>query len=87
MADDDVMKALGEWANRVAAEFGIEPPAMDQLNDLLGVAGVAAHEVVRPAAPVTTFLIGYAMAADASLSLSAAVAAVKRLAGADTADA
>jgi len=85
MADDDVMNALGDWVGKVAAEFDIAPPAADQINDLLGVAGVAAHEVVRPAAPITTFLIGYALATDSSLSLSNAVAAVKRLAGEEAA--
>jgi hypothetical protein len=27
---------------------------------VLGLAGVAAHRVVRPAAPLTTYLVGYA---------------------------
>ena len=27
---------------------------------MLGVAGVAAHAVMRPAAPITTYLAGYA---------------------------
>ncbi|MCP6423268.1 DUF6457 domain-containing protein, partial [Klebsiella pneumoniae] len=27
---------------------------------MLGLAGIAAHRVIRPAAPVTTFLVGYA---------------------------
>lgn len=80
MADDDIMDTLGAWADRVAADLKVDPPQAEQINQLLGVAGVAAHEVVRPAAPITTFLIGYALAADPSLSLESAVATVTRLA-------
>ncbi len=80
MADDDIMGTLGAWADKVAADLKIDPPTADQINRLLGVAGVAAHEVLRPAAPITTFLIGYALAADPSLSLDSAVATITRLA-------
>ncbi|MGN6741803.1 MAG: DUF6457 domain-containing protein [Amnibacterium sp.] len=51
---------------------------------MLGLAGVAAHNVVRPAAPVTTFLAGYAAglkggsAEDVAAALAAAKAAVPR---------
>lgn len=80
MADEDIMGTLGEWADKVAADLDVDPPGADQISQLLGVAGIAAHEVVRPAAPITTFLIGYALAADPSLTLDSAVAAVTRLA-------
>lgn len=80
MADDDIMETLSAWASKVAADLKIDPPKADQIGQLLGVAGVAAHEVLRPAAPITTFLIGYALAADPSLSLESAVATVTRLA-------
>ncbi|PRZ30172.1 hypothetical protein CLV47_1316 [Antricoccus suffuscus] len=80
MADDDIMDALSAWADKVAADLKIDPPTAEQINQLLGVAGVAAHEVLRPAAPITTFLAGYALGADPSLSLESVVATITRLA-------
>ena len=39
--------------------FELEGVEVD-INEVLSVAGVAAHSVVRPAAPLTTFIAGYA---------------------------
>lgn len=60
---------LTEWTMRVARELGIrelgigetgiDAPAIG-IEAVLGLAGRAAHAVIRPAAPLTTFLVGYA---------------------------
>ncbi|MEV4257147.1 DUF6457 domain-containing protein [Spirillospora sp. NPDC049652] len=52
---DDV---LTEWTAAVQAELGIDIEVDRAL--LLALAGDAAHGVARPAAPLTTFLVGYA---------------------------
>lgn len=51
---------LDEWIAAVKAELGID---LDVDTDaLLDLARDAAHSVARPAAPLTTFLVGYAAA-------------------------
>lgn len=52
---DDVLK---EWTAAVQADLGIDLEVDRTL--LLALAGDAAHGVARPAAPLTTFLVGYA---------------------------
>ncbi|MFE1293994.1 DUF6457 domain-containing protein [Streptomyces sp. NPDC058731] len=52
---DDV---LAEWTAAVKAGLGIDLEVDRSL--LLSLAGDAAHGVARPAAPLTTFLVGYA---------------------------
>ncbi|GAA4045156.1 hypothetical protein GCM10023063_35020 [Arthrobacter methylotrophus] len=39
--------------------FQLEDVEID-INEILSLAGVAAHSVVRPAAPLTTFIAGFA---------------------------
>lgn len=51
---------LDEWIAAVKAELDIDPKV--DTTALLAVARDAAHGVTRPAAPLTTFLLGYAMA-------------------------
>ncbi|MFS0886017.1 DUF6457 domain-containing protein [Aeromicrobium sp. 179-A 4D2 NHS] len=51
-------EVLRRWWDALAAELGIEPDADPEA--LLDLAGTAAHSVVRPAAPLTTFLVGFA---------------------------
>jgi hypothetical protein len=51
---------LDQWIRELAEALGIE---LDLDNDLvLDLAGDAARAVMRPAAPLTTFLVGYAAA-------------------------
>jgi hypothetical protein len=50
---------LDEWVKRVAAELQIDGLDLDA-DAVLDLAAVAAHAVVRPAAPLTTFLAGLA---------------------------
>ena len=51
---------LDEWVAALSAELGVELTVDVRL--LLDVARDAAHQVDRPAAPLTTFLVGYAAA-------------------------
>ncbi|SHE66913.1 DUF6457 domain-containing protein [Streptoalloteichus hindustanus] len=53
---------LDDWIEALRAELGAElgPDVDVDIRALLDVARVAAHSVDRPAAPLTTFLIGYA---------------------------
>lgn len=50
---------LDDWITELAAALGVDPAALDR-NLLLDVARDAAHGVARPAAPLTTFLVGLA---------------------------
>lgn len=50
---------LHAWVDELAEVLGLDPSAVD-IRVLLDVARDAAHGVARPAAPVTTFLVGLA---------------------------
>ena len=54
------MDTLDEWITKVCAELDLPADVIDR-DLLLGLAGEAAHAVVRPAAPLTTFLVGVAV--------------------------
>jgi hypothetical protein len=58
-ATDPAASALPAWVDALAAELGIDPAVVD-LKGVLDLARDAAHNVERPAAPVTTFMVGYA---------------------------
>lgn len=49
---------LAHWAETLTAELDVLLTV--DVADILALAGDAAHSVVRPAAPLTTFLAGYA---------------------------
>ena len=49
---------LDDWIAALSAELGIDVDI--DMHLLLDVARDAAHAVERPAAPITTFLVGYA---------------------------
>lgn len=51
---------LDEWVAEVSAALGIELEV--DVSEMLDLARDAAHGVARPAAPLTTFLVGYAAA-------------------------
>lgn len=65
MADDEERRGpigvSADWVAELQRELGIDL-SLDVM-DLLELARVAAHEVARPAAPLTTFLVGYAAGA------------------------
>ncbi len=51
--------AIEQWAEGLASELDLDIEQLD-VQALLDVARDAAHSVVRPAAPLATFLVGYA---------------------------
>jgi hypothetical protein len=83
MSDDDVEAALAAWWTTLSEALGLPDVPADR-DAILGLAGVAAHNVVRPAAPITTFLAGYAAgraggsADDVAAAIATAKAAVPR---------
>jgi molybdopterin-guanine dinucleotide biosynthesis protein A len=69
---------LRSWASAVCAELKL--PGDPDLDVILDLARVAAHDVGRPAAPVTTFLLGRAVAG--GMDAAEAVARIQLLAAA-----
>ena len=65
MPDDDggrgPIGVSADWVAELSRELGVDL-SLDVM-DLLDLARVAAHQVARPAAPLTTFLVGYAAGA------------------------
>lgn len=57
--NDDDRTTLEAWVVRVADALNTADLDLD-LDEVLNLAGTAARSIVRPAAPVTTFLVGYA---------------------------
>lgn len=49
-----------EWAVLFAQELGATPPTDEEVDDLLAIAGTAAHASERTAAPLSTWLVGRA---------------------------
>jgi hypothetical protein len=49
---------LRSWCAELSRALGLD--AEVDIDAVLGLAGVAAHSIVRPAAPLTTYLVGYA---------------------------
>jgi len=58
------------WIETVCAELNL--PADVNVDVILDVARVAAHSVERPAAPVTTYLLGVAVAGGMDVTEAAA---------------
>ena len=73
---DDTGATLDAWWATLTEALGLTdvPEVRDAI---LGLAGDAAHGVVRPAAPITTFLAGYAagLAGGSADDVAAAIAA------------
>ncbi|MDQ0892640.1 DUF6457 domain-containing protein [Agromyces ramosus] len=79
---------LEQWTTDLVAALGLDARGLDRAVDIAGVldlARLAAHRVARPAAPVTTFLAGFALARGATLEQVADI--VTRLARGADADA
>ena len=55
------MNTLDEWATTASRALGLAAPSPDEQRMVLDVAREAAHSVVRPAAPLATFLLGVAV--------------------------
>ncbi|WP_157962478.1 DUF6457 domain-containing protein [Homoserinimonas sp. OAct 916] len=62
------------WCAEVSEALGLDHVEVD-IKKLLGLAGRAAHQVLRPAAPLTTYLVGYAAGLAAASEKSAGDAA------------
>jgi hypothetical protein len=50
---------LTSWVNEIATALELDADVLDRTL-ILDVARVVAHGVARPAAPLSTFLVGYA---------------------------
>lgn len=75
---------LDAWVVELAGELGLDPATVDRTL-LLDVARDAAHHVARPAAPLTTFLVGLAAGRNGggdALAVRAAAETAQRLAAA-----
>ena len=67
---------MDRWVEAVKKELGLEIEIDKDL--ILDIARDVAHAIERPATPVTTYLLGYAVARGADLNAS--VAAIEKLA-------
>lgn len=59
---------MDEWIEKVKKELGVT--FNFNIDSILDTARDAAHSVERKAAPVTTFLLGYAVATGANLEVA-----------------
>jgi uncharacterized protein DUF6457 len=57
----DPMSALDEWATQASRALGLPDLGVADRQLVLDVAREVAHNVVRPAAPLSTFLLGVAV--------------------------
>lgn len=57
--NDEERGLIDAWVEKLTAKLKLECTPFD-IDEILGLAGVAARAVVRPAAPLTTFIVGYA---------------------------
>jgi hypothetical protein len=78
---------LAAWVAELAAALEVDATSLDR-DLLLDVARDAAHGVARPAAPLTTFLVGYAagLGGGDAEKVAAAAAVAQRLAAGHAAD-
>jgi hypothetical protein len=65
------MSTLDDWTGAVCAELGLDPEDATQ-KTVLNLARVVAHLVDRPAAPLTSYLLGYAVGRGQPLAETAA---------------
>lgn len=80
---------LQEWTAKLLKAFEIADIDVD-VHAVLNLAGVAAHSIVRPAAPLTTFIAGLAAGLAAgsgqtteTVAMKAALGMAKQLAAAE----
>jgi Domain of unknown function (DUF6457) len=64
------MSALDNWIDVACAELGIDRSSVDE-RAVLALARDVAHQVDRPAAPVTSFLLGLAVGSGQELASTA----------------
>ena len=84
------MTTLDSWTATVCQEFGIDAAGVD-VRRILDLARDVAHQVDRPAAPVTAYLLGLAVgagtSADDATARVAALASGWNASGSNTAEA
>ena len=64
------MTALADWITAACADLDLDAGVVDE-RVILDLARDAAHQVDRPAAPVTAFLLGVAVGSGKSLAATA----------------
>jgi hypothetical protein len=52
----DIPVEVTQWCEGFARAVGVEPPTDQEIDDLLALAGVAAHASARQSAPITCWL-------------------------------
>jgi len=65
------MSTLDDWTDALCAELGLDPKEVNQ-KTVLNLARVAAHTVDRPAAPLSTYILGVAVGRGTPLEETAA---------------
>jgi hypothetical protein len=87
---DDQAELLRRWVADLSEELlsggasgSVAPELQKHLDAILALAGTAAHAVIRPAAPLTTFVAGYAAGFAAANGEPAAEAVVRATAAAN----
>ena len=75
---------LPEWSDELCAALGLDLDV--DIKAVLDLARDAAHQIERPAAPLTTFLVGYAagLRGGSPADIAACVATASGLAGQHT---
>lgn len=76
--NSDERNRLDDWSKQLSDELGLTGTQFhdaESVDQILSLAGVAAHAIIRPAAPVTTFLVGYAAGLAAAKGTDSATAA------------
>jgi hypothetical protein len=71
---------LAPFADALADHLGVDP--IDDIDAVLALAGTAAHQIVRPAAPVAAYLLGAAVAASPGRPVAAIAAEIETFIGA-----
>ena len=61
MVDERETNVIEEWVQALCEAMGVPPDEVD-VAAVLDLAREAAHSVDRPAAPITTYVVGYAAA-------------------------
>lgn len=61
------MSELAEWVVEACAELGLEPLSAGEQAAILDLARDVAHNVARPGAPLTAFLLGVAVGRGADM--------------------
>ena len=73
MTEIDPMQPLDDWISHLCRAVDLDPGLVDR-DAVLDLAGDAAHAVVRPAAPVTTYVVGVLVGRAVAAGVDVAVA-------------